>query len=54
MDSNKLYDTTELEFVECDTCRAKPGSPELCDGCLRNRFVIETLKRQRKSKNKKA
>jgi hypothetical protein len=39
-----LYDTTQLEFVECDTCRAKPGSPLLCDGCLRNRFVISTLK----------
>ncbi len=24
-------------FVECDTCRAKPGSPVLCDDCLRRR-----------------
>lgn len=22
------------EFVECDTCRAKPGSPYLCEACL--------------------
>lgn len=25
------------QFVECDTCRAKPGSPVLCDDCLRRR-----------------
>lgn len=25
------------EFVECDTCRAKPGTPYLCRGCLANR-----------------
>ena len=25
------------EFVECDTCRAKPGTPVLCRGCLTNR-----------------
>ena len=24
-------------FVECDTCRTKPGSPTLCSGCLANR-----------------
>ena len=29
-----------LEFVECDTCRAKSGTPVLCNGCLSNRFVI--------------
>ena len=22
------------QFVECDTCRAKPGSPVLCDDCF--------------------
>jgi len=32
-----------LDFVECDTCRAKPGSPTLCRGCLRNRAVICAL-----------
>ena len=24
-------------FVECDSCKAKPGSPTLCSGCLHNR-----------------
>ena len=31
------------EFKECDVCAAKPGSPELCWGCLHNRSVIENL-----------
>lgn len=35
----------ELEFTECDTCRAKPGSPALCTGCLRNRLVIDSFNR---------
>lgn len=30
----------KLEFKECDTCRAKPGSPILCSGCRHNREVI--------------
>jgi hypothetical protein len=25
------------EFVECDACRAKPGAPTLCTGCIANR-----------------
>lgn len=29
-----------LEFHECETCAAKPGSPVLCAGCLHNRAVI--------------
>lgn len=29
------------EFMECDTCRAKSGSPYLCQGCLHNRAIIE-------------
>lgn len=33
----------ELTFVECDTCAAQPGTPPLCQGCLRNRAVIEAL-----------
>jgi hypothetical protein len=28
------------EFIECDTCNAKPGSSVLCQGCLSNRIVI--------------
>lgn len=35
-----------LEFMECDTCRAKAGMPELCRGCLHNRTAIERLKRR--------
>lgn len=34
----------EIEFTECDTCRAKPGSPVLCRGCVLNRMAIERLK----------
>jgi len=34
---------TKLEFRECDTCAAKPGTPPLCIGCLNNRAVIATL-----------
>lgn len=35
---------TASEFQECTTCRAKPGSPVLCAGCLANRATIERLK----------
>lgn len=31
-------------WVECDACKAKPGSPALCAGCLANRNTIERLK----------
>lgn len=31
------------EFMECDTCRAKTGSPPLCSGCLHNRALIGRL-----------
>lgn len=34
------------EFTECDTCRAKPGSPHLCIGCLKNRDVIAAMNKQ--------
>ena len=32
------------EFIACDTCRAKPGTPTLCHGCLNNRHAITTQK----------
>ena len=32
------------DFMECDTCRAKPGTPELCEGCRNNRALICSLK----------
>lgn len=31
------------DFQECDACRAKPGMPILCNGCLQNRAAIERL-----------
>jgi len=31
------------EFIECDACREKSGSPVLCDGCLKNRSTINCL-----------
>ena len=34
------------EFVECDTCRAKPGTPLLCSTCFHNRSAISVLTRQ--------
>ena len=34
------------EFVEYDACRAKPGSPDLCSGCLSNRRTITKLERK--------
>lgn len=33
-----------MSFMECDTCRSKPGTPPLCRGCLHNRFIIASLK----------
>ena len=33
----------KMTFMECDTCRPKPGSPILCRGCLHNRDVIEGI-----------
>lgn len=32
------------DFVECDACRAKPGSPQLCTGCLANRATITAMR----------
>lgn len=34
------------EFFECDTCAAKPGTPELCPPCYHNRSLIDRLKDQ--------
>jgi len=31
------------EFKECSTCAAKPGSPQLCDSCLHNRDLVNSL-----------
>ena len=45
-----------VEFKECASCAAKPGSPRLCDSCLNNRKVIEEFKfhiREEESKQKR-
>lgn len=34
---------TPYEFMECDLCRAMPGSPTLCTGCVNNRRTISAL-----------
>ena len=38
-----------MEFIECDTCRAKSGMPVLCETCLHNRRLIEDFKTEIKS-----
>lgn len=30
-------------FRECDTCKAKPGTPTLCMGCINNRALISQI-----------
>lgn len=40
----------DLEFVECDTCRAKYEAREsnvLCSGCVSNRATIYKLKKEK-------
>ncbi len=32
------------DFMECKTCKAKPGTPVLCPSCLANRSTIERLR----------
>lgn len=39
-----MFKPEEIEFIECDTCKAKPGSPQLCPGCYNNRTAIYALK----------
>lgn len=40
----------EQNVTECDTCRVKPGSPILCQGCLNNRDSITAAIRARASR----
>jgi len=37
----------QIDFVACDSCKAKPGSPILCKGCLDNRASIGVLSQAR-------
>lgn len=41
-----IFVSTDPKFIECDSCRAKPGTPTLCSGCLHNRRVINSLRRE--------
>ena len=41
----KVNQPVRIEFQECDTCKAKPGSPILCNGCVKNRQVISSAER---------
>lgn len=36
--------TQRTDFMECAACRAKPGTPFLCEACLHNRWLISTLR----------
>ena len=29
------------EFIPCEPCASKPGSPTLCESCLSNRAAID-------------
>lgn len=43
------------DFMECATCAAKPGSPQLCKACLHNRKLVSDLRRAaRKTKEMKS
>lgn len=42
----------ELEFMECESCSQKPGSPTLCPSCLHNRRAIDKLSLELKKKKK--
>lgn len=39
-----LVEVEDIEFVECDACMSKPGSPKLCVPCQVNRASIGLLK----------
>lgn len=35
-------------FIECEACRSKPGSPVLCEECLRRRMAFEATMNESK------
>lgn len=54
-DAGKRESTTPADdeaFMECDTCRAKSGSPVLCTGCLHNRKLITTIRQDAERKER--
>jgi hypothetical protein len=46
LESLTLEATYQDDFMECDTCRKKPGMTRLCDGCLHNRSLISNIKKE--------
>lgn len=40
----EVPETDNYGFMECDECRKKAGSPQLCVSCLHNRNLIHTLR----------
>jgi hypothetical protein len=46
----EIVEKPQAEFTECDICAAKPGSPTLCSGCLKNRQVIGAVNSLLKAK----
>jgi len=42
-----------LEFMECEECRKKPGSPDLCESCVHNRIAIDRLLKKNSKLKKK-
>lgn len=45
--------SNESQFVECSLCKAKSGTPLLCESCLQNRTTIEELRQKSCSECKK-
>ncbi len=37
---------SDLEFLECESCAKKSGTPPLCGSCLHNRKMIEFANRK--------
>jgi len=40
----ELMDLLKMEFMECESCSTKTGSPVLCPSCLQNRKQTDALK----------
>lgn len=49
----KKVDVSGFEFIECPVCKPKPGSPDLCNSCYNNRYIIDFLKRGIMTENRK-
>ena len=46
LEEGRLHTFDRGDFVACDACAAKPGSPSLCAGCLANRYIITMLRKE--------